>query len=459
MFPPGFEDLYNTLLFFPDCSISKYENINLINKFNEDNLIIKDNYLSEDSSIVVSEPFSEDNSLNQDDFIEDNIINYDSLSEDDSSSENSINEIYIKHLNNEDRENFLRIKKELKVYNIIVDYCDNIIITINNNICNFESIKDLYEFEHLFFIFLEKKKTLKKKNKKSKIKFNESLNEILHKYKTLESELTNILKFNVKNKLEKNNVENEDLKNIIVENIEDYVSKLESLYEILDKSIIYYEDNKHIDNTNEEFALNKHIVENEIKKVDSNYSNLNSVIEQFKEYITEIKNYDINFDVSLDNYDDLIKKYKKLKFRNLFYQFNNVEIMYLDDITLNQFFQFDIQRFETKKFIKNKFHKMKSDIFKHQQDSENNYIKKYNLLTSFYEKNDFLKQNNKKIMDKVKIRFDYFQRRNIRRKNDCLNNIRYMSKYFFDSIFKIDKKLHLNLRVEYLDYIFNLPET
>jgi hypothetical protein len=419
-FPAGFEDLYNTLLFLPEYNL-KEDFINNDNDLSENKLVIED----DNFSIISIEDSLDENSL-----LIDNSIKQDKIYND----------------------KFLRVQEKLKEYNILVDYDDNIIIKINDNISTFESIEDLYEFESLFLIFLEKKTSLKKKNKKSKVLFNESLNEILDKYKNFELELKNILKFNVKDKLEKVDIENDDLKNIIVKNFEDYIDKLDNLYNTLDESINYYENNKYIDNTEEECALNKYIVENEIKKVDLNYSNLNNKIKEFKEYIVESKNFDINFDINFENYDDLIKKYKKLKYRNLFYQFNNVEIMYFDDITLNQFFQLDVEKFETNKKIRNKFYEMKSNIFKHQEDSEKNYMKKYNLLTSFYENNEFLKEDNKKIMDKVKIRFDYFQ-------SDCLNNIRYMSKYFFDSIFKIDKKLHLKLRIDYLDYIFNLPET
>ena len=455
-FPAGFEDLYNTLLFLPEYNL-KDDFINNDNDLSENKLVIEDDNFSI-ISIEDSLDINNDNDLSENKLvIEDD--NFSIISIEDSLDENSLlidNSIKQDKIYN---DKFLRVQEKLKEYNILVDYDDNIIIKINDNISTFESIEDLYEFESLFFIFLEKKKTLKKKNKKSKVLFNESLNEILDKYKNFELELKNILKFNVKDKLEKVDIENDDLKNIIVKNFEDYIDKLDNLYNILDESINYYENNKYIDNTEEECALNKYIVENEIKKVDLNYSNLNNKIKEFKEYIVESKNFDINFDINFDNYDDLIKKYKKLKYRNLFYQFNNVEIMYFDDITLNQFFQLDVEKFETNKKIRNKFYEMKSNIFKHQEDSEKNYMKKYNLLTSFYENNEFLKEDNKKIMDKVKIRFDYFQRRNIRRKNDCLNNIRYMSKYFFDSIFKIDKKLHLKLRIDYLDYIFNLPET
>ena len=409
-FPKGFEDLYDTLLVLTP----EYKDV----------ITLDTNEISSESDITTNDEISSDS---------DNFSN---------------------------NNNFLKIRNKLKIYNIIVNCKDNIVININDSIYNFESFEDLHEFESLFSKFIETKNVYKKKNKKNKIKYNESLTTFLNKYKSIELELKRILMFNI---IEKNIEEKQDdslddkFEDIIQQNIQDYKCKLLEYYDVLNKSIKSYESKKYIDG--EDYALNKFVIENEIKEIDINFLNLNNILKDFQKYIIQIKNFEVNMKIDFSNYDILIKKYKKIKFENLFFQFNNIDIMYIDDSSLNSFFKFDIQKIEKKKFIVNKFHKFKADVYKHQQKSEINYIKKYNTLLSFCKENPFLQKDNKVLIDKIKQRFDYFQKRDIIKKNNCLNNIKYTSNKYFEDNFKIDKKKFQKLKVEYLNYIFNLPDT
>jgi len=117
-FPKGFEDLYDTLLVLtPECK----------------------------NNIVTNE-------------ISDDVTTNDEISSESDTDNLSIN------------NDILKIKNKLKVYNIILNCQDNIVININNSIYNFDSFEDLQEFENLFSDCIKTKNIYKKKKKKKKIK-------------------------------------------------------------------------------------------------------------------------------------------------------------------------------------------------------------------------------------------------------------------------------------------------
>ena len=410
-FPKGFEDLYDTLLVLtPECK----------------------------NNIVTNE-------------ISDDVTTNDEISSESDTDNLSIN------------NDILKIKNKLKVYNIILNCQDNIVININNSIYNFDSFEDLQEFENLFSDCIKTKNIYKKKNKKNKIKYNESLVSFLNKYESLQFELKRILMFNIlEKKIEEkqNDLLKDNFEEIIQQNILDYKYKLLEYYDILDKLIKSYEKNKYIEIDN--YTLDKFIIENAFKEIDKSFFNLDNILKDFQRYILEVKNFKINMKIDFKDYENLIIKYKKIKFQNLFYQFNNIDIIFIDDLSLSNFFKFHIQKIEKNKIHSKIFNIYKSDIYKKQQNSEINFIKKYNTLISFYEDNSFLEKekDNQILINKTKQRFDYFKKRDIIKKNNCLINIKYLSKEDFEDNFNIDKNIFNNkLKIEYIDYIFNLPDT
>jgi len=268
----------------------------------------------------------------------------------------------------------------------------------------------------------------------------------------------NILEKKIEEK--QNDLLKDNFEEIIQQNILDYKYKLLEYYDILDKLIKSYEKNKYIEIDN--YTLDKFIIENAFKEIDKSFFNLDNILKDFQRYILEVKNFKINMKIDFKDYENLIIKYKKIKFQNLFYQFNNIDIIFIDDLSLSNFFKFHIQKIEKNKIHSKIFNIYKSDIYKKQQNSEINFIKKYNTLISFYEDNSFLEKekDNQILINKTKQRFDYFKKRDIIKKNNCLINIKYLSKEDFEDNFNIDKNIFNNkLKIEYIDYIFNLPDT
>ena len=319
---------------------------------------------------------------------------------------------------------FKETKIRLKEYNILVENnLNNYNLIINNKKYNFNIIEELYEFETIFFKYLEEKNIYKKKNKKNKKKFNESLNVFLNKYEIFREDFENILKFNIQeNSTNKIITDEDNLMNQMIKSNIDY------LKDNLDKNINNF-------NTliNEDIIILEKIFF-EIENFYNNYLEYNKL---------DIENYQ-------NRYDEIKQIYSQKKFLNLVDKFKNFKII---------FTQKHLHNLINKNDFKKKYNiddKSFNEVDKRFKKDIHLYNISFKNLSDFYNNNKILQsENNIFIFNKCKKRFSYFNNANIDKKNDFLNNIIFnLEAYFHD-------KSSLNLidmKQDYIDYIFYLPD-
>ena len=314
-------------------------------------------------------------------------------------------------------------KNRLVEYNILVDIkLDKYFLIMNDKKYNFNILEELYEFESNFYKYLDDKNIYKKKNKKNKKKYNESLEIFLNKYEIFREELENILKFNIQENSTKKIISEEyHLMNEMIKKNKEYI------IENLDKKIHDFEN---FENLSDDDFFSIH---GEIKVLYDKYLEYNHSNNNYKKKIIEIE-----------------KNYNQKIFLDLVYNFKNFKILftpkYLLDLT-------DKDRFKKKYNISDStFH----DVDRRFKKDIHNYNTCFKNLKDFYKNNSDLKtQNNIILFNQCSKRSLYFNDANIDVKNDYLNNIIFNIEEYFNHKSTIN---FIDLKQEYIDYIFYLPD-
>jgi hypothetical protein len=367
-----------------------------------------------------------------------NILDYCDLPDNDLPNNNySSDEEYESNENIEDFEGtfydskFNDTKNKLKEYNILVkNKSYNYIIIMNNKEYNLNMIEELYEFENYFYKYLNEKNIYKKKNKKNKKKYNESLKIFLNKYDVFREELENILKFNIQeNTKHKETNDDDDLINQMIE-----------------KNIKYIKDK--LDNTISHF---KTLINNDLNiiyKYETIFLKINKYYDKYIEYNNQFK----EDDSYVKTLHEINQIYYQNKFLHLVKTFKDYKILYTPKYLHNLSCINEI-KFKIKYDIDNKTYDQANKKFKL---DINNYNLNYTNLIHFYQKIDIIKnKDNIKIIDQCNKRFSYFNDAIIDKKNDYINNIYYN----FNEYFSYKNNFNFSeVSQNYLDYIFDLPD-
>lgn len=311
-------------------------------------------------------------------------------------------------------------KNRLVEYNILVEInFDKYFLIMNEKKYNFNILEELYEFESNFYKYLDDKNIYKKKNKKNKKKYNESLEIFLNKYEIFREELENILKFNIQENSTKKIVNEEyHLMNEMIKKNKEYI------IENLNKKIQDFE------NLSDDSFFT---IYREIKVLYDKYLEYNHSNNIYKKKIIEIE-----------------KNYNQKIFLDLVYSFKKVKILFTPKYLLD---------LPNKDSFKKKYNISDStfdDVDRRFKKDVHNYNALFKNLKDFYENNSDLKtQNNINLFNQCSKRSLYFNDANIDVKNDYLNNIIFNIEEYFNYKSTLN---FIDLKQEYIDYIFYLPD-
>jgi len=387
----------NDILEIDSNSDDEYESNEILDKFESTSYEI--NSIENFNNTVVSENLSNDDS--SDDEYESNEV-----------IENFEGTIYDTKLE--------ETKNRLVEYNILVEIkFDKYFLIMNEKKYNFNILEELYEFESNFYKYLDDKNIYKKKNKKNKKKYNESLEIFLNKYEIFREELENILKFNIQENSTKKIINEEyHLMNEMIKKNKEYI------IENLDKKIHDFE------NLSDDSFFR---IYREIKVLYDKYLEYNHSNNNYKKKIIEIE-----------------KKYNQKIFLDLVYNFKNFKIIFTPKYLLD---------LPNKDRFKKKYNISDStfdDVDRRFKKDIHNYNTRFKNLKDFYKNNSDLKtQNNINLFNQCSKRSLYFNDANIDVKNDYLNNIIFNIEEYFNYKSTLN---FIDLKQEYIDYIFYLPD-
>lgn len=338
------------------------------------------------------------------------------------------------------------IQINLEKYNISVKYeFGKYFIIINNSKLELTSFDELYEFHNFICTYLKTKESVRKKKKKIKKKYNDSLEIFLNKYDYLRKELENILKFNIiefNTTENKTNVDYEFINSLKENNIklceEELNRNYDNFYKIFDNCEISILEKSFLEVRNNNYQYIKYLEDCQIEKVNKKY---------------------------IDIYKDIKMKFNQKKFIQLVNIFKKYKIMFSEKSfrdSLKDFLSSNlttINNFKSKKCKiykvtnSNRINRLQICYFK----DINYYSKTFETLATFYENNPDLKtKENEILINKCHKMYNYFNNSNLIRKNDYINYTFFRLEDAFPNIpdLNIDK-----LSEDYIEYIFDLPDS